>query len=255
MEYLQRMVFGGEEDEAEEAEEETLEASALGRNVFADVFDQSLCYGKANGKPLRLLCLHGSGSNGDITALQMASLGLQRFVEVDVLHGAFRCHASDPRFRSLSSRPFFQWFGSGTVEDVRAALRRILKAIRLGGPYDGLYGFSQGAALVSALSVPGVAASLGAQRSWAFVVCGNGVRFDHNTLPLGAPPLPVDLPSLHLIGRRDPFRPSSEALARDFSDPLVISHAFAHELPVALRRDVHFAAKVHSFIRDQAQAL
>ena len=69
----------------------------------------------------------------------------------------------------LSNRAFHEW---GHDEK---ALKGVLAYIERYGPYDGLYGFSQGAAVVTALSKPGVAEGFGSKRTWRFVICACGV--------------------------------------------------------------------------------
>ena len=225
-------------------EEDVSDDSALDQNVYHDLLDEKIFYGTT--RPMRLLCLHGYGSNNDITAFQMSSLGLQRFVEVDLFHGGIDCGPSDGKFQVLSERPFHAWYH----DDVGPALRRILAVIQRHGPYDGLYGFSQGAALVAMLSIPGVPESFGFQRSWRFVVCAGGATVGRPLQAVTAKNGGIDLPSLHLIGSCDPFRGMSEALAKDFQCPTIVFHSHGHELPIALRRDTSFAAKVHAFLRD-----
>ena len=145
---------------------------------------------KRTGRPLKILALHGRGSNNDITAIQLSSLEIPTRCVADLLSAP---HSSSPQsdvFHMLSNREFHQW---GHDE---AALKGVLAYIERYGPYDGLYGFSQGAAVVTALSKPGVAESLGSARTWRFVICACGVP------PPGDGT--VDLPSLQISGARDP---------------------------------------------------
>ena len=145
-------------------------------------------------------------------------------------------HSSSPQsdvFHMLSNRPFHQW---GHDE---AALKGVLAYIERHGPYDGLYGFSQGAAVVTALSKPGVAEGLGSKRTWRFVICACGVP------PPGDGT--VDLPSLQISGARDPFRSASKALADVYEAPVLLEHAGGHELPLKLRHDAKFKDALDAF--------
>ena len=120
---------------------------------------------KRTGRPLKILALHGRGSNNDITAIQLSSLEIPTRCVADLLSAP---HDSSPQsdvFHMLSNRPFHEW---GHDEK---ALKGVLAYIEKYGPYDGLYGFSQGAAVVTALSKPGVAEGFGSKRTWRFVIC------------------------------------------------------------------------------------
>ena len=188
---------------------------------------------KRTGRPLKILALHGRGSNNDITSIQLSSLEVPTRCVADLLSAP---HDSSPQsdvFHMLSNRSFHEW---GHDE---AALKGVLAYIERYGPYDGLYGFSQGAAVVTALSKPGVAEGFGAKRTWRFVICACGVP------PPGDGT--VDLPSLQISGARDPFRAASKALAGVYEAPVLLEHAGGHELPLKLRHDAKFKERLDAF--------
>ena len=108
------------------------------------------------GRP-RILCLHGRGSNNDITRFQMVHTRLCEHADCDLLHSPLADYAYSSDFHLLSALPFHAWW-HGTLDGKRLArvLRLVLRYVERHGPYDGLYGFSQGAALVSLLSRPGM---------------------------------------------------------------------------------------------------
>ena len=125
---------------------------------------------KRTGRPLKILALHGRGSNNDITAIQLSSLEVPTRCVADLLSAP---HSSSPQsdvFHMLSNRPFHEW---GHDED---ALKGVLAYIERHDPYDGLYGFSQGAAVVTALSKPGVAEGFGSKRTCASSFAPVGCR-------------------------------------------------------------------------------
>jgi hypothetical protein len=199
----------------------------------ASVTVQSECAALV-GKPLRLLALHGRGSNNDITTIQMGALSLHSRVRIDVLTGGVDANAHNSTFEMLSQHAFRQWWaGSPTPEKLLRALKRVLKAIDEFGPYDGIYGFSQGAAVASFLSADGVVDRINAlersthRRSWRFVICAGGVDSgeDYAKALLGLrhdDKLTMDLPSLHLVGDRDYCKPMSLQLAANYADPRVV---------------------------------
>ncbi len=210
---------------------ETREAD---RDVFASSRHRAhLPRCKRTGRPLKILALHGRGSNNDITAIQLSSLEVPTRCVADLLSAP---HDSSPQsdvFHMLSNRSFHEW---GHDEK---ALKGVLAYIERHGPYDGLYGFSQGAAVVTALSKPGVAEGFGSARTWRFVICACGVP------PPGDGT--VNLPSLQISGARDPFRAASKALADVYEAPVLLEHAGGHELPLKLRHDARFKDALDAF--------
>ena len=153
-------------DDEKEAKTWWWESREADRDVFkASRHRAHLPRCKKTGRPLKILALHGRGSNNDITSSQLSSLEVPTRCVADLLSAP---HSSSPQsdvFHMLSNRPFHEW---GHDEK---ALKGVLAYIERYGPYDGLYGFSQGAAVVTALSKPGVAEGFGAG-AWAFVAVG-----------------------------------------------------------------------------------
>ena len=206
----------------------------------------------------RLLCLHGSGSNNDITRFQMVHTRLCEHADCDLLHAPHADNAYSSDFHLLSTLPFHAWW-HGTLDGKRLArvLRLVLRYIERFGPYDGLYGFSQGAALVSLISRPGMIDALGgcAVRPWSFVILACGVPLGDEAAATLCATAPIALPSLHLIGRWDLLcRTGSERLAAQYKAPTVYTHDSGHSLPAGLLADTAFAATVRTFIMDQQGA-
>ena len=210
------------------------------------------------GRP-RILCLHGRGSNNDITRFQMVHTRLCEHADCDLLHSPLADYAYSSDFHLLSALPFHAWW-HGTLDGKRLArvLRLVLRYVERHGPYDGLYGFSQGAALVSLLSRPGMIEALGGctVRPWSFVILGCGVHLGDEAAASLCSIAPIALPSLHLIGRWDLLcRTGSERLAEQYTAPTVYTHDWGHSLPAGLMEDAECAATVRTFIMAQQQAL
>lgn len=233
------------------------------RNLFAEMQVSSLGASPLKrprgGRRLRVLALHGRGSNNDITSVQCVSLELHDRVDVDALAAPLDDAPYARVFEMLSERPFRCWWkGAAAPESLEPALRGVLAFVDEHGPYDGLYGFSQGAGVVAALCAPGVCEALGATRTWAFVIlAGANSLADGAARALvaaatdGEAPAerpPIDVPSLHLIGRLDAVRLLSAEAARLFRNPTVVYHGAGHELPLKLRRDAEFQAAVAAFL-------
>ena len=86
----------------------------------------------------RILCLHGRGSNNDITQFQMVHTRLAQHCDCDLLHAPHPDSAYSSDFHLLSQQPFYAWW-FGEIDGPRLArvLRRVLRYIERFGPYDG----------------------------------------------------------------------------------------------------------------------
>lgn len=122
---------------------------------------------------LRCLCLHGYGSNNEITEMQVDNLKLEALgVACDFMEAAHACPPQNETLRAFSDRPFRSWVlrptsgwdiasadGSQT-EALRTSLVRSLRDVAAVaaayGPYDMVYGFSLGASMATALCCPEV---------------------------------------------------------------------------------------------------
>ena len=191
---------------------------------------------------MRLLCLHGARANSDITRLQLSSLGLDQLGhELDCIDAPLEAETSwDGQGQGRS----WQQVGESTSKEVlaqelRTSLRFVIKHVREHGPYDGAFGFSQGAAIVTLLSDPGVRKSMIAgpdQPLWDFVVLACGVDYLVAQKQTDMEGL-LTLPSLHILGEADLFKKQSEELLGRYERPHVLRHAFGHELPLTLRTE------------------
>jgi acetyl esterase/lipase len=186
---------------------------------------------QAVGK-LRILCLHGYSGNAEVLCAQMLGLTreLQPLVEL--------VYVDAP---SLSVGDHGWWHavgdtGDGAVdyrgwEATRAAL---LSVFDEQGPFDGVFGFSQGAALVGLLAglrSPG--RTLTPQRPLTFdfaIMVGGFVSRDAAHAALYGARASYDVPSLHILGRADGIVPpeSSRELAARFENPVIVEHDGGH---------------------------
>ncbi|USP75030.1 hypothetical protein yc1106_02304 [Curvularia clavata] len=102
---------------------------------------------------MRFLCLHGMGTNSSIFETQIAGMCQQlqdqghEFIFVD---GLIECDAA-PGIGSLFPGPYLCYYDLPTPEKVQSAFDYINEVIEEEGPFDGVFGFSQGAALASSM--------------------------------------------------------------------------------------------------------
>lgn len=248
----------------------------------------------AHGRPLRILCLHGQNSNSDVTLLQLSNLGLGHRLWCDLLTGPWEADGvADVPSSDISDaelRSWWPWAKPGD-EPERSHLARCVRYLlhyldsaRL--PYDGLYGFSQGAAMATLASMPEVREQLGlsAPPRWKFTICAHGMypggawygvtggesmsglckptidpslasdaAFD------GVPPellakvtRVVDLPSLHLMGANDHWRTNAIRLQQMYVEPAHFEHEGRHEIPAKLSRDPECQSRVNDFFKKVA---
>lgn len=107
----------------------------------------------ASGEPgasrPKILALCGAKSNNAVTRLQLANLHITSDThDVHYLHGNIEEAEGDPALGGMFHGPFYSWIDGSTPEaaneSVVNAVRLVLKAARAHGPFDGIYGFSNG---------------------------------------------------------------------------------------------------------------
>ena len=203
---------------------------------------------------LRVLCLHGYHGDAQVLRRQLAPLasGLDGLVELVYIDAP-----------SLAAGDFGWWHAEAaeiTAAERGAGVRpgakhyrgwprtrdAIISVFAQQGPFDGVFGFSQGAAVASLLvglrSADGLAGDasgrpesgiLRPSKSLAFdfaVMVGGFVVADADLARLYEERANYDLPSAHIIGRADAVVPkeASLALASRFNNPLVLEHEGGH---------------------------
>ena len=193
-------------------------------------------------KKLRILCLHGYHGNANVLRNQMSTLArgmdqLAEFVCVDA--------------PSLAQGDFGWWHAvrdenSPNAQDpgVGKAVARyrgwsrtrdwLITFFEKEGPFDGIFGFSQGAslaALLVGLRSPDGKPTERKPLVFNFVILVGGFLANDPALAnLYDIKASYDLPSIHIIGQSDFIVPSdySREVSRQFKDPLVLEHNGGH---------------------------
>jgi acetyl esterase/lipase len=215
----------------------------------------------AAARKLRILCLHGYHGSADVLRAQMSSLAsglgaLAEFVYVDAPardagdFGWWHAVATEvsPERGDPGVPP-----GERRYEGWPKTRAFIEKVFREQGPFDGVFGFSQGAALTGLLV--GLRAPDGrptADQPLVFnfaMMVGGFPTTDSNLASLYAAKSSYALPSVHIIGRADGIVPSaiSKALAAKFQDPLILQHDGGHI--IAATADIR--QQVENFLEEQ----
>jgi hypothetical protein len=167
---------------------------------------------------LRMLCLHGYHGSAGILRRQMAPLAAAIPADVELVY------VDAP---ALSAGDFGWWH-----EGFRGWERTrdwAVELLRTGPPIDGIFGFSQGAALTGLLAA---LRDSDPSLRFGFAIMVGGFT---STLPQHAGLFRHQLrvPSVHVTGRADVIVPRRDSLllAGRFADPLVIEHPGGHVIP------------------------
>jgi len=173
---------------------------------------------------LRVLCLHGYHGNSTILRSQVQPLKEGVSVPVDFVT------VDAP---SLAAGDFGWWHGDipGYRDEFQGWSRTrdwLAWLFETNGPFDGVLGFSQGAALAGLL--PGLSA-VETRIHLGFVIMAGGFRSqapEHREL--FARREAYGIPSFHIIGDTDTVvRPAdSRHLASAFTSPVIVSHPGGH---------------------------
>ena len=170
---------------------------------------------------LRVLCLHGYHGTGAILRRQLAPLARSLPADIEFVY-------TDAPSLAVGG---FGWWHEGFTgwEHTRDW---IVERLGAGPRIDGLFGFSQGAALTGLLAALRESRQAPAGLDFRFAVMVGGFT---SFLPQHADLFrrPLAIPSVHVIGRSDGIVPRSDSLERAgrFTDPLVLEHGGGHIIP------------------------
>ncbi|KAG6572866.1 putative serine hydrolase (FSH1)-like protein [Phytophthora cinnamomi] len=244
-----------------------------------------------SSKKIRVLCLHGFRTNRQVMLDQTRGIraALGDAAEFVLLNGTYEARGtSDPMIESAykSSAPFYEWFenqladgspllyndaessakarlqsGADKGEDhawslsykgIEQSMVRIDEELRRHGPFDVVIGFSQGAALLTILTMWYL--HHGNIRWWKLVICVggvdvSGVNVKSLFLDKQGNRVPVPMPSIHLIGKTDPLYQESHRLALSWADKAdpnnfkkwIYEHDGGHKFPSVSRNQKFYA--------------
>jgi predicted esterase len=174
--------------------------------------------------PIRVLGLHGYGQNGAAFEKALRKLfrsAADRWVILcpDAPHAV-----ADARGRSAldqsGARSWWRGMAPDPSDPRDAEALEMLRELRDFGP-NVLAGFSQGAACATLLAADG---ALSSSLRCAVIIGGADIPAS------AAPPAPIELRSLHVVGDKDDLVPPSESarLAARYAAPETIHHDHGH---------------------------
>ena len=168
---------------------------------------------------MRMLCLHGYHGSAAILRQQMAPLAAAIGSHAELVY------VDAP---SLAQGDFGWWHEGFTGWE--STRDWAVELLRSGPPVDGIFGFSQGAALTGLLA--GLRDSQPSLVQFEFAIMVGGFT---STMPkhAGLFRRKLIIPSVHVTGRADTIVPMRDSLrlADRFADPLIIEHAGGHVIP------------------------
>jgi len=198
--------------------------------------------GRTAVRDLRVLCLHGYHGSGAILRRQMAPLAAA------IPPGVELVYADAP---ALAEGDFGWWH-----EGFRGWERTrdwAVELLRTGPRIDGIFGFSQGAALAGLLAA--LRDSHPSPVWFEFAIMVGGFT---STMPQHAGLFrhKLTIPSVHVTGRTDTIVPRRDSLllADRFADPLIIEHPGGHVIPGEPAVTTPIAGFLAGFARDTSAA-
>ncbi|CAN6275852.1 unnamed protein product [Urochloa humidicola] len=195
-------------------------------------------------RPPRLLCLHGFRTSAEIMRRQVVGRWPDEVtsrLDLVFADGPFPAEGASP-VAGVFDPPYYEWFQfageiSGAHDPIECrnldgCFSYLEELMIREGPFDGLLGFSQGAAVsavLAGLQEKGLAFTGVAKVKCVIAISGGKIH-----APVAASRAfdsKIACPSLHFIGDDDFAKPRSEELLEAFADPLVICHPCGHTVP------------------------
>ncbi|KAG8378500.1 hypothetical protein BUALT_Bualt08G0143600 [Buddleja alternifolia] len=191
---------------------------------------------KSEEKKLRLLCLHGFRTSGEIIKKQVTAKWPECVVQkLDLVYvdAPFPCQGKSD-VEGIFDPPYYEWFQFNKVLfffffNIFVKFKYFMIK---NGPFDGLLGFSQGAILSAAL--PGLQANgvaLTKVPEIKVVVIIGGAKFRNPSVVEKAYSSKIQCSSVHFLGEQDFLKQYGTELLDSYVDPLVIRHPKGHTIP------------------------
>ena len=202
-----------------------------------------------------LLCLHGGGSNNDITPFQTGGLKLQDRFECIYLHAPHVARQCYPGLENFSDGPFYTWSDtSKSLEDQEDqwedSLVYIAEYCKRKGPFAGVYGFSQGAAIITNFSHPTIWRDKFKMSvcPWKFAILGCAGASHRLSISKG---VTINMPSFHILGLKDRHLNDSRTISQfwDKSQKATFTHDRGHEIDMQMwKREKELMERLNEFL-------
>ena len=205
---------------------------------------------------LKMLCLHGVYSNNDITAMQTVGLKLGDKVECVYLHAPHVTRGCYPGVDAFSGGPWYAWCDpTKSLEEQEdqweESLEYIAKYCKENGPFEGgVYGFSQGASIITNFSHPEIWKDKFKLKRcpWKFAILACGGSSHNITIPRGTI---IDMPSFAIFGKKDRHLNDGKIISQYWEPSKRVSHTHGrgHEIDMQMfAREKEMMAKLNHFL-------
>ncbi|XP_047937921.1 esterase AGAP003155-like [Salvia hispanica] len=219
-------------------EREITESISIKRERKGDLIWAKKMGSEGGARKLRLLCLHGFRTSGEIFKKQVTGKWPESVLEkLDLVFtdAPFPCQGKSD-VEGIFDPPYYEWFQFNEEFSEYVNFDECLAYIEdfmiKHGPFDGLLGFSQGAILsggLAGMQANGVA--LKRLPKLKLVVIIGGAKFRNQSMIEKAYSAPIQCRSVHFLGDQDFFKERGTELLDSFIDPLVIRHPKGHTIP------------------------
>ena len=244
----------------------------------------------SHGRSRSILALSGARSNRHVTKIQLENLNIVEETDDITYLDGWREVDGDPQLLGLVHGPFYSWIAEDKTsfdEDVMASVRRVLDAVIKHGPFDGIYGFSQGALIASLVAgITTDATLMTAVKSsssifgpgydsldlgqeplfkFALLACGAGYSAMKQSCKSvrGAATEAVDevgqeligVNSIHIIGIQDKVKVESEGLASLYINPKILYHPGGHGISREIKNHDEMIRQIGMFVHSQGSTV
>ncbi|KAK4355925.1 hypothetical protein RND71_024896 [Anisodus tanguticus] len=193
--------------------------------------------GEIGEQKMKILCLHGFRTSGNFLRKQLSKWDPSIFAhfEMEFPDGIFPARGKSD-IEGIFPPPYFEWFQKNEdfteYENLEECISYLCEYITSKGPFHGLLGFSQGAAL-SALLLGYMEQGkiLKEQPPMKLFVSISGAKFRDPNICNVAYKDVIKVKSVHFIGEKDWLKIPSQELTTSFENPLIIRHPQGHTVP------------------------
>jgi len=194
---------------------------------------------------------------------QISGLQLNK-LECVYLHAPHVCSKSNvyPGLQVFSDGPFYNWADNSKSLETQSdqwqeSLEYIAKYCKENGPFDGVYGFSQGAAIVTNFSHPKIRKDIFNMKEcpWKFAILACAGAPHHITISKNDEP--INLPSFHIFGKKDRHLVNSKLISQYWNRSQMITHTHdrGHEIDMQMHtREKEMIVKLNDFLDEHCSS-
>ncbi|KAL0079272.1 serine hydrolase FSH [Phycomyces blakesleeanus] len=210
---------------------------------------------------LRILCLHGMVQNGPVFRKKTAVIRKKLDKIAELIYVTAPHLIVDPRYTSDAhreaaadehapeeSKPFGWWHPTpsgatpeGYYQGFRESVDYLKNILIEQGPFDGVFGFSQGAGLAAVMSellenrgvMPSLVSKDFGHPAFKFAIICAGFKLISQEATQSLFSVPINTPSMHIYGEQDTLIVPEKAIALSelFVNPVILTHPGGHVVP------------------------